>query len=69
MIFPVGIAALSNEFPDDARAAAVGLAFGIANIGTALGPFVGGGLSQGPGWRWIFWLLVPLTGRSLIIAD
>ncbi|HZO77906.1 MAG TPA: MFS transporter [Solirubrobacteraceae bacterium] len=68
VIFPVGIAALSNEFSDDARAAALGLAFGIANIGTALGPFVGGGLSQGPGWRWIFWLMVPLTGVSLIIA-
>ncbi len=68
VIFPVGIAALSNEFPDHARARAMGLAFGIANIGTALGPFVGGGLAQGPGWRWIFWLLVPLTVASLIIA-
>jgi MFS family permease len=68
VIFPVGIAALSNEFSDDARAGAMGLAFGIANIGTALGPFVGGGLAQGPGWRWIFWLLVPLTVGSLVIA-
>lgn len=68
VIFPVGIAALSNEFSDDARAAAVGLAFGIANIGTALGPFVGGGLAQGPGWRWLFWLLVPLCAGSLVIA-
>jgi MFS family permease len=68
VIFPVGIAALSNEFPDDARAGAMGIAFGIANIGTALGPFVGGGLAQGPGWRWIFWLLVPLCAISLLIA-
>jgi MFS family permease len=68
VIFPVGIAVLSNAFSDDARPAALGLAFGIANIGTALGPFVGGGLAQGPGWRWIFWLLVPLSVGSLIIA-
>jgi MFS family permease len=68
VIFPVGIAAVSNEFEGNARARAMGLAFGIANIGTALGPFVGGGLAQGPGWRWIFWLLVPLTVASLIIA-
>jgi MFS family permease len=68
VIFPVGIAALSNEFSDDARGAAVGLAFGIANIGTALGPFVGGGLAQGPGWRWIFWLLVPLCIVSFATA-
>lgn len=68
VIFPVGIAALSNEVPDDARAAAVGLAFGIANIGTAVGPFVGGVLAQGPGWRWLFWLLVPLCVASLAFA-
>jgi EmrB/QacA subfamily drug resistance transporter len=68
LIFPVGVAALSNEFSEDARAGAIGLAFGIANVGTALGPFVGGGLAQGPGWRWIFWLLVPLCAIALAIA-
>ncbi len=68
VIFPVGISALSNEFSKEARAGAVGLAFGIANIGTALGPLVGGGLSQGPGWRWIFWLLVPVCAISLVLA-
>jgi MFS family permease len=68
VVFPVGIAALSNEFSDTARAKALGLAFGIANIGTALGPFVGGGLANGPGWRWIFWLLVPLCAGALAIA-
>ncbi len=68
VIFPVGIAALSNEFSDATRAKALGLAFGIANIGTALGPFVGGGLANGPGWRWIFWLLVPLCASALAVA-
>ncbi len=68
VIFPVGIAALSNEFPDATRAKALGLAFGIANIGTALGPFVGGGLVNGLGWRWIFWLLVPLSAAAIVMA-
>jgi MFS family permease len=68
VIFPVGIAAVSNEFSDETRAAALGMAFGIANIGTALGPFVGGGLAEGPGWRWIFWLLVPLCAGALLVA-
>lgn len=68
VIFPVGIAALSNEFAEASRAKALGLAFGIANIGTALGPFVGGGLVNGPGWRWIFWLLVPLCAAALAVA-
>lgn len=68
VIFPVGIAALSNEFDDTRRAWALGLAFGIANLGTALGPFVGGGLAGGPGWRWIFWLLAPLCAVALAVA-
>jgi EmrB/QacA subfamily drug resistance transporter len=68
LIFPVGIAVISNEFDEGARAKALGLAFAIANIGTALGPFVGGGLSQGPGWRWIFWALVPLCLLSFVTA-
>ncbi len=68
VIFPVGIAALSNEFSDTARSKALGLAFGIANIGTALGPFVGGGLADDPGWRWIFWLVVPVCGVAFAAA-
>jgi hypothetical protein len=50
------------------RARALGLAFGIANIGTALGPFVGGDLANGPGWRWIFWVLAPLCVLALLAA-
>jgi len=68
VIFPVGIAALSNAFPDDRRARVLGLVFAIANIGTALGPFVGGGLAGGPGWRWMFWLLAGLCAGALGVA-
>jgi len=68
LIFPVGIAVVSNAFPEEGRARALGFLFALASAGTALGPFVGGGLSDGPGWRWIFWLLAPLALASLVIA-
>src|SRR5215469_785897 len=68
LMFPVGIAVVTNAYPDDKRAKALGLTFAIANIGTALGPFVGGGLAQGPGWRWIFWLMVPVSGLALLLT-
>jgi len=68
LIFPIGIAVVANAFDDTARAKALGLTFAIANIGTAVGPFVGGGLAEGPGWRWIFWMLVPVTAVSAAIA-
>jgi MFS family permease len=68
LIFPIGIAVVSNSFSEARRAKALGLTFAIANIGTAVGPFVGGGLSQGPGWRWIFWALVPVCAISFVLA-
>jgi EmrB/QacA subfamily drug resistance transporter len=68
LIFPLGIAVVANEFDDAARAKALGLTFAIANVGTAVGPFVGGGLAEGPGWRWIFWALVPLCVISFVIT-
>ncbi|MFE5723134.1 MFS transporter [Streptomyces erythrochromogenes] len=67
-VFPVSVSVITNTFPEESRAKALGAVFGVANIGTALGPFVGGGLAEGPGWRWIFWLMAPLSALSLLIA-
>ena len=68
VIFPVGIAAISNPYPDTKRARALGLVFAIANLGTVLGPFVGGSPAGGPGRRWIFSLLTPVCAGALVVA-
>jgi MFS family permease len=34
---------------------AIGLAYGIAGLGNAAGPLIGGLLTETVGWRWIFW--------------
>ncbi|MET9962777.1 MFS transporter [Streptomyces sp. NPDC006326] len=67
-VFPVSVSVITNAFPEQMRARALGAVFGVANIGTALGPFVGGGFTDGPGWRWIFWLMAPLSLVSLLAA-
>ncbi|MER5486037.1 MFS transporter [Streptomyces sp. NPDC002812] len=67
-VFPVAVSVITNTFPEESRAKALGGVFGVANIGTAIGPFVGGGFTEGPGWRWIFWLMVPLSLLSLLTA-
>src|SRR5437764_3059224 len=58
--FPVGIAALTNAFPAERRQAAIGNAYGIAAAGTAIGPFVGGALSE-ICWRCVLIYYVPLV--------
>jgi len=37
-------------------------------LGNAAGPLIGGLLTETAGWRWIFWLNVPLTLAVLAIG-
>ena len=44
------------------------MTYGIAGLGNAAGPLIGGLLTATVGWRWIFWLNVPLTVVSLALG-
>ena len=68
LIFPVSVSVLTNAFPAARASHAIGLAYGIAGLGNAAGPLIGGLLTDTVGWRWIFWLNVPLTLVSLAIG-
>src|SRR6516225_1348869 len=67
-IFPVSVSVLTNAFPSGESSHAIGLAYGIAGLGNAAGPLVGGLLTETLGWRAIFWLLVPLAAVALFIG-
>jgi EmrB/QacA subfamily drug resistance transporter len=43
----------------------VGAVFAASSV---LGPVLGGWLADGPGWRWIFWLNLPLGGLAVVAA-
>ena len=68
LIFPVSVSVLTNAFPAVRAGQAIGLAYGIAGLGNAAGPLVGGLLTQTLGWRWIFWLLVPFSLVAVVIG-
>lgn len=68
LIFPVSVSVLTNAFPPQRSSHAIGLAYGIAGLGNAAGPLIGGLLTETLGWRSIFWLNVPLTVISLLIG-
>ncbi|MFD7434799.1 MFS transporter [Streptomyces sp. NPDC059861] len=61
LLTPGSLALIQASFHADDRARAVGLWSGFGGIGAAVGPFLGGWLVDGPGWRWIFLLNVPLA--------
>ncbi len=68
LIFPVSVSVLTNAFEAARASHAIGLAYGIAGLGNAAGPLIGGLLTDTVGWRWVFWLNVPLTLISLAIG-
>ncbi|KAA0929786.1 MFS transporter [Streptomyces apricus] len=61
LLAPGSLALIQASFHPDDRARAVGLWSGFGGIGAAVGPFLGGWLVDGPGWRWVFLLNVPLA--------
>ncbi|MFF5967634.1 MFS transporter [Streptomyces collinus] len=61
LLTPGSLALIQASFHPDDRGRAVGLWSGFGGIGAAVGPFVGGWLVDGPGWRWVFLLNVPMA--------
>ncbi|HEY9374930.1 MFS transporter [Streptomyces sp.] len=68
LLTPGSLAILQASFHPDDRARAVGLWSGFGGVGAAVGPFLGGWLVDGPGWRWVFLLNVPLAAICVPIA-
>ncbi|MFB8245357.1 MFS transporter [Streptomyces sp. NPDC055952] len=61
LLTPGSLALIQASFHPDDRGRAVGLWSGFGGVGAAVGPFVGGWLVDGPGWRWVFLLNVPVA--------
>lgn len=57
--FAVGVPFVSRWFPPERQGFALGV-YGMGNIGTAIAGFMAPRVADGLGWRWTFWLLVPL---------
>ncbi|MEU5160185.1 MFS transporter [Streptomyces sp. NPDC020875] len=68
LLTPGSLAIIQASFHPDDRARAVGLWSGFGGVGAAIGPFVGGWLVDGPGWRWIFLINVPLAAICVPVA-
>ncbi|MGW0946110.1 MFS transporter [Streptomyces sp. NPDC002623] len=68
LLTPGSLALIQASFHPDDRSRAVGLWSGFGGIGAAVGPFLGGWLVDGPGWRWVFLLNVPLAAVCVPVA-
>ena len=69
MLNPVALSIVANVFTEPrARAQAVGVWGAVAGLALALGPLLGGALTQAVGWRSIFWINAPIGVITVILA-
>ena len=69
MLNPVALSIVANVFKDPAaRARAVGVWGAVGGASFAIGPLLGGILTQTIGWRSIFWVNIPLGLLAVILA-
>ena len=66
LMFPAALAIVVNTFPLRERGRALALFFGIAGGLTALGPILGGYLTEWT-WRAIFWVNIPVALIALVL--
>ena len=67
-VMPLSLTILTAAFPAQRRGAIVGIWGGIAGIAVASGPLVGGAVTQGLDWHWIFWVNVPIGLAAALLS-
>jgi len=65
---PLTMSLLAEAFPEERRGLALGIWSAISGIAVALGPLVGGALTEAGSWHWIFWLNVPIGAVLVPLA-
>jgi EmrB/QacA subfamily drug resistance transporter len=54
--------------PEDKAGLAGGIIIGAAGLGNAIGPLIGGVLTDALSWRWIFFLNVPISAFAILVT-
>jgi EmrB/QacA subfamily drug resistance transporter len=68
IILPLSLTILTTAFPAQRRGMIVGIYGGLAGLAVAMGPIIGGAVTQGLDWHWIFWINVPIGAVALPLA-
>src|ERR687883_1446726 len=65
---PATLSIITATFPPRQRGTAIGIWAGVSALALAIGPLVGGLLTEHVGWSWIFFVNVPI-GLIAIVAS
>ncbi|MGZ4443744.1 MAG: MFS transporter [Nocardioidaceae bacterium] len=67
-VMPLSLTILTGAFGPERRGAIIGIWGGLGGLAVAGGPLIGGAVTEGPGWQWIFWLNVPIGLAAIAVA-
>jgi MFS family permease len=67
LLSPAALRALTGMFHGTERNKALGVWSSIGGVGLSVGVLAGGLLTSGPGWRWVFFINIPI-GVGLLAA-
>ncbi len=68
-MFATALALIAQEFEGRERAQAVGIWGATVGGAVAIGPLVGGVITEGLGWEWIFFVNVPIGLAAIVITE
>src|SRR5436305_7820353 len=67
-LFATALALIGHEYRDPERGGAIAIWGATIGAAVASGPLVGGILTEGLGWRWVFFVNVPVGAFALAVA-
>jgi EmrB/QacA subfamily drug resistance transporter len=68
IVLPLSLTILTAAFPIERRGMIVGIYGGLAGLAVAMGPIVGGAVTQSIDWHWIFWINVPIGIVAVLLG-
>src|ERR1700716_2216123 len=68
VLFASTFAVLADVFPPEQRARMSGVFGAVFGLSSVIGPSLGGFLTDGPGWRWVFYVNIPLGVAATILV-
>ena len=68
IMFSVSLALLADAFRGKDRGVAFGIWGAITGLAVAIGPLLGGALTSGLSWRWIFFVNLPIGVIAVVIT-
>ena len=66
--FAASLSIVSNAFPPEERSKGIGVWAGIGTVGLAIGPLIGGFLTETLSWRWFFFVNVPVALAAILLT-